>query len=122
MLRWLARAGAPWRMLPTDFPPWATVYQQFRRWSEAGCFEAMVSDMRFFIRVGQGRRGQPSVVVLNGRPLQSSVQSGEPAGYDSCKRRKGSKVHMAVDTLGHLIDLTITPADEQERSQVKELC
>jgi len=45
-LRWLARAGAAWRMLPNDLPPWAVVYQQFRRWSEAGCFEAMVSDMR----------------------------------------------------------------------------
>ena len=42
-LRWLARAGAPWRLLPHDFPPWAAVYQQFRRWSEAGCFEALVN-------------------------------------------------------------------------------
>lgn len=121
-LRWLARAGAPWRMLPNDFPPWAAVYQQFRRWSEAGCFEAMVSDMRSIIRAGQGRQGQPSAVVLDGRTLQSSVESGERAGYDGYKRRKGSKVHMAVDTLGNLIDLTVTPADEQERSQVKELC
>ena len=29
---------------------------------------------------------------------------------------------MAVDTLGQLIDLTVTPADEQERAQVKGLC
>ncbi|MDZ5455025.1 IS5 family transposase [Azohydromonas lata] len=121
-LRWLARAGAPWRMLPNDFPPWAAVYQQFRRWSEAGCFEAMVSDMRSIIRAGQGRQGQPSAVVLDGRTLQSSVESGERAGYDGYKRRKGSKVHMAVDTLGNLIDLTVTSADEQERSQVKALC
>ena len=45
-LRWLARAGAPWRLLPHDLPPWQMVYQQFRRWDEAGCFEAMVNDMR----------------------------------------------------------------------------
>ena len=32
----LARAVAPWRLLPHDFPPWQTVYQQFRRWKEAG--------------------------------------------------------------------------------------
>jgi transposase len=71
-LRWLARAGAPWRLLPHDFPPWQTVYQQFRRWNDAGCFEAMVSDMRSIIRVGDGRRGQPSAVILDGRTLQSS--------------------------------------------------
>ena len=121
-LRWLARAGAPWRLVPHDLPPWAVVYQQFRRWEEAGCFEAMVSDMRSIIRGAQGRQGQPSAVILDGRTLQSSCESGPRAGYDGYKRRKGSKVHMAVDTLGHLIALTVTPADEQERAQVDALC
>lgn len=121
-LRWLARSGAPWRMLPHDFPPWAAVYQQFRRWCDAGCFEAMVKDMRAVIRTAQARKEQPSAVVLDGRTLQSTCESGTRAGYDGYKRRKGSKVHMAVDTLGHLIDLTVTPANEQERAQVKALC
>jgi len=121
-LRWLARAGAPWRLLPNDLPPWQMVYQQFRRWNDSGCFEAMVNDMRSIIRVGDARPGQPSAVILDGRTLQSSCESGPRAGYDGYKRRRGSKVHMAVDTLGHLIALTVTPADEQERAQVKELC
>lgn len=121
-LRWLARAGASWRMLPHDFPPWPAVYQQFRRWSDAGCFEAMVGDMRAIIRTSQGHLAQPSAVILDGRTLQSSCESGPRAGYDGYKRRRGSKVHMAVDTLGHLIDLTVTPANEQERAQVQELC
>ena len=121
-LRWLACAGAPWRLVPHDLPPWAVVYQQFRRWEEAGCFEAMVSDMRSIIRAAQGRQGQPSAVILDGRTMQSSCESGPRAGYDGYKRRKGSKVHMAVDTLGHLIALTVTPADEQERAQVDALC
>ena len=121
-LRWLARAGAPWRLLPHDFPPWPAVYQQFRRWIEAGCFEALMSHMRFIIHTAQGRTGQPSAVILDGRTLQSSCESGLRAGYDGYKRRKGSKVHMAVDTLDHLIDLTVTPANEQELAQVKQLC
>jgi transposase len=29
---------------------------------------------------------------------------------------------MVVDTLGHLLTLTVTPADEQERAQVDALC
>ena len=97
-LRWLARAGAPRRLLPHDVPPRAAVYQQFRRWSEAGCFEALVNDMRSIIRVGQGRAGHPSAVILDGRTLQSSNEIGVRAGYDGYKRRRGSKVHMAVDT------------------------
>ena len=60
-LRWLARAGAPWRLLPHDLSPWQMVYQQFRRWDEAGCFEAMVNDMRLVIRVSGAVIGtQPS--------------------------------------------------------------
>lgn len=121
-LRWLARAGAPWRLLPNDLPPWTVVYQQWRRWNEAGSFEALVGDMRSLIRVSQGRKGQPSAAVIDGRTLQSSCESGERAGYDGYKRRKGSKVHMAVDTMGNLLALTVTPANEQERSQVKALC
>lgn len=109
-------------MLPHDFPPWSAVYQQFRRWSAAGCFEAMVSDMRAIIRNDQGRLSQPSAAILDGRTLQSTCESGVRAGYDGYRRRRGSKVHMAVDTLGHLLALTVTPANEQERSQVKALC
>jgi transposase len=52
-LRWIVRAGVPWRLLPNDFPPWETVYQQTQRWIQAGCFEAMVNDLRSIIRVAQ---------------------------------------------------------------------
>ncbi|WP_372492497.1 IS5 family transposase [Caballeronia zhejiangensis] len=120
-LRWLVRAGAAWRMLPTNFPPWELVYQQTQRWLQAGCFEAMVSDLRSIVRVAQGRQGQPSAVILDGRTLQSTCESGARAGYDGYKRKRGSKVHMAVDTLGQLLAVHVTPANEQERAQVAEL-
>lgn len=98
------------------------VHQQFRRWSDADCFEAMVNDMRSIIRFAQGRQGQPSAVILDGRTLPSSCESGPRAGYDGYKRRKDSKVRMAVDTRGHLMALMVTPANGQERAQVNELC
>ncbi|WP_232314106.1 IS5 family transposase [Ralstonia sp. A12] len=91
-LRWLARAGAAWRMLPTNFPPWEAVYQQTQRWLRAGCFEAMVQDLRSVLRVAQGRQGQPSAVILDGRTLQLTCESGPRAGYDGYKRKRGSKV------------------------------
>ena len=90
-LRWIVRAGAPWRMLPNDFPPWEAVYQQSRRWLAAGCFEAMVQDLRSTLRVAQGRPGQPSAAMFDGRTLQSSSESGPRAGYDGYKRRRGRR-------------------------------
>ena len=75
-------------------------------------------DLRMLLRWAAGRTADPSAVVLDGRTLQSSPESGHRAGYDGHKRKRGSKVHLAVDTLGHLLALHVTPASEQERAQV----
>jgi transposase len=120
-LCWLVRTGAQWRMLPHDFPRWEAVYQQTQRWVRAGCFEAIAHDLRLLLRLAAGRTGQPSAVILDARTVQSTPESGTGAGYDGHKRRKGRKVHLAVDTLGHLLATVITPANEQERAQVAEL-
>lgn len=120
-LRWIVRTGSPWRYLPHDLPPWAAVYQQTQRWIAAGCFEAMVQDLRILLRLAEGRAPDPTAVILDSRTLQSTPESGKRAGYDGAKRRKGSKVHLAVDTLGHLLALHVTAADEQDRAQVAAL-
>ncbi len=120
-LRWLIRAGAPWRMMPNDLPPWAVVYQQTQRWLKAGVFESMAHDLRAVLRLADGRQRQPTAAIMDSRTLQSTPESGARAGYDGAKRRKGSKVHMAVDTLGHLLALHVTPADQQDRDQVGQL-
>lgn len=73
-LRRLVRTGAPWRLLPHDLPPWAAVYQQTQRWLRAGCFEALVHDLRVLLRLAAGRAGQPSVMILDGRTLQSTPE------------------------------------------------
>jgi transposase len=117
-LRYVVRSGEAWRMMPHDLPPWYTVYQQTRRWIAAGVFEAIVDDLRMLLRVAAGHTEDPSAVIIDGRTLQSSPESGARAGFDGAKRRKGSKVHMVVDTLGLLLTLHVTPANEQERAQV----
>lgn len=120
-LRWITRTGAQWRFMPNDLPPWYTVYQQTQRWIKAGVFEAIVHDLRSLLREIAERMPQPRAAIFDARTLQSSPESGERAGWDGHKRRKGSKVHIAVDTLGHLLALIVTPANEQERAQVAEL-
>jgi transposase len=120
-LRWIVHTGAPWRYLPGEFPPWQAVYQQTRRWLEAGVFAAMVHDLREMLRWAEGRNAQPSAVIFDSATRQSTPESGHRAGYDGHKRRKGSKIHLAVDTLGHLLALRVTPANAQEREQVEAL-
>jgi transposase len=118
---WLVRTGSPWRYLPNVFPRWEVVYQQTQRWLKAGAFEAIVHDLRALLRLAQGRAPDPSAAIFDARTMQSSPESGARAGYDGDKRKKGSKVHAAVDTLGHLLAVRVTPANAQERAQVGEL-
>jgi len=81
----------------------------------------MVEDLRMLLREFAGRKSQPTAMILDSRTLQSTPESGARGGYDGAKRRKGSKVHAAVDTLGHLLALHVTAADEQDRTQVEKL-
>jgi len=81
----------------------------------------MAADLRRILRLILERAEEPSAVILDGRTVQSTPESGARAGYDGHKRRKGSKVHIAVDTLGHLLALRVTSADQQERHQVEAL-
>ena len=120
-VRYLLRAGCPWRLLPNDLPPWHTVYAQARRWMKAGCFEALAHDLRMLLRVLADRAEQPTAAILDGRTLQSTPESGGRGGSDGYKRRKGSKVPIAVDPLGHLLALKVTAANAQERAQVGDL-
>jgi transposase len=114
-VRYVIRTGCQWRFLPHDLPPWTAVYQQ------AGVFEQIADDLRAIVRFLNDREPEPTATIFDGRTLQSTPESGERAGYDGAKKKKGSKVHAAVDTLGNLLALKVTAADEQERAQVAEL-
>jgi hypothetical protein len=70
------------------------VYQQAQRWIKAGCFEAMVHDLRLALRVFNERKPTPSAAILDSRTLSSTPESGARAGYNGHKKTKGSKVHL----------------------------
>jgi len=82
-LRWQVRAGAPWRLLPQDLPPWYAVYQQAQRWLRAGVFETLVADLRRLLREAVDRPAEPSAAIFDGRILQSAPESGARVGYNN---------------------------------------
>jgi transposase len=120
--RWIVHAGATWRLMPHDLPPWHTVYQQSQRWLKAGACETMVHALRAVLRLAAGRTEEPSAALFHSRTLQSTPESGTRAGYDGAKYRRGSKGPMAVDILGHLLAAHVTAANKQDRSQASALC
>jgi len=88
---------------------------------QAGVFETIAYDLRIIERILKERDEQPTAVILDARTLQSTPECGARAGFDGAKKKKGSKAHIAVDTLGNLLAVTISAANEQERAYVKEL-
>jgi transposase len=120
-LRYVVRNGIAWRAMPHDLPPWAAVYQQSQRWLASGCFETLAQDLRAVLRMAAGRDADPTAAIIDSRTLRSTPESGPRAGYDGAKRKRGSKLHMAVDTLGHLLALRVTPADVDDRAEVGHL-
>src|SRR5574340_46393 len=107
-LRYVVRYGIAWRAMPNDLPQWSAVYQQAQRWLAAGCFETLAHDLRAVLRLAAGRTEAPSAAIIDSRTLRSTPESGARAGYDGAKRKRGSKLHLAVDTLGHLLALHVT--------------
>ena len=120
-LRYVIRYGIAWRAMPDDLPPWFAVYQQSQRWLAAGVFEVLAQDLRAVLRLAAGRNEEPSAAIIDSRTLRSTPESGARAGYDGAKRKRGSKLHMAVDTLGHLLALHVTPANVDDRAEVGKL-
>ena len=117
-LRYVVRYGIAWRAMPNDLPPWFTVYQQTQRWLAAGCFETLAQDLRAVLRLAAGRASEPTAAIIDSRTLRSTPESGQRAGYDGAKRKRGSKLHMAVDTLGHLLAMHVTPANVDDRAEI----
>ena len=120
-LRYVIRYGIAWRAMPNDLPPWSAVYQQSQRWLAAGCFESLAQDLRAVLRMAAGRDADPTTAIIDSRTLRSTPESGPRAGYDGAKRKRGSKLHLAVDTLGHLLALHVTPASVDDRAAVARL-
>ena len=108
-LRYIARSGGGWRMLPKDFPPWQTVYWWFRRFMRRFLFETIHDVAVMIDRERAGREASPSAGVLDSQTIKAPHAATR--GYDAGKKIVGRKRHIAVDTDGRLIMINLTTAD-----------
>lgn len=97
------------------------VYQQARRWFDAGVLDDKIHDLRALLRLAEGQDENPSAAVIGSRTVRSTPVSGERATYDSAWKRKESKIDAVVDTRGHLLILHVCPASENDGDDFAEM-
>ena len=112
--------GCQWRMLPREFGHWNTVYGYFRRWSKDHTWKRIMNCLRKMERTRHGRKANPSAGSIDSQSVKSALQ-GQDVGIDGGKKVKGRKRHILVDTLGLILTVIVTPANEGERSGLKRL-
>ena len=110
---YVVRTGCQWRQLPSDFPPWKSVYTVFWRWRQAGHWKQIHDVLRDRCRKAAGKRRLSRAAIVDSQSVRTA-EGGEFRGYDAGKKITGRKRHVAVDTLGLLWVVVVHGADLQD--------
>jgi putative transposase len=119
---YVLKTGCQWRMLPSDFPAWQTVYSFFRKLKKTGLWKSIMDGLRSLVRIYEGKSPNPTAGIIDARTNKAGVKYGNvDIGYDAGKKTKGRKQHIIVDTLGLPIAVQVHSADIQDRDGAKPL-
>jgi len=121
-IRYVAHNGCVWRAVPADFPPWRTVYGRYQRWNATGATIAVHGALRAAARQAAGRNAEPTAAVIDSQSVRAAATVPKASrGWDNAKKVNGRKRHLAVDTLGLLLEILATPASVQDRDAAAPL-
>jgi putative transposase len=118
---YLLRTGCAWRYLPSNFPPWQTVFYHFRRFRLNGTWHRLYTALHLAERERAGRHPDPSAAIMDSQSVKTVEESACIRGYDAHKCVKGRKRHLLVDTLGLPRSVYVTPADMHDTQGARRL-
>ena len=104
--------GIKWRSLPRNFPPWQTVYRYFDMLQDRGRWRRIHYALYEQVREESGHEADPSLLIIDSQSVKTGkVVPNSTKGFDGGKRVKGRKRHVVVDSLGWLVEISVTQAN-----------
>ncbi|AMK79314.1 hypothetical protein A1342_09080 [Methylomonas methanica] len=111
---YIVKTECQWRLLPSDFAPWQSVYGYFRTWKKQGPWDRALTLFRMTFRTQSGRAAEPTATIIDAQSIKT-CGSGRQRGYDAGKKTTGRKRHIVVDTMGNLLAACVHSAGIQDR-------
>ena len=91
-LLYVVKTGCQWRQLPSNFPPWLSVHQQFRAWRDNGTWERVTQALREQGRKAGGRNTLPTVAIIDSQSAKTMLKGGGAVTMRARKSRAASGI------------------------------
>jgi putative transposase len=112
---YIVKTGCQWRLLPSDFPPWQTVYWYFKIMRQEGQLNRISQMLVKKVRRREGKKSDPTIAIMDSQSVKSGKMVSREKGYDGGKHVKGRKRHIAVDILGLPLAIVVTSANTHDK-------
>jgi len=128
---WVLSDGGRWRNVPTEFGPWSSVSDRFRRWTRSGLWQRITDAIRQQLVAPKSLATK--LYCLDGSVVRAHVSAAgartdnlppdEPADHALGRSQGGfgTKIHLICDGNGTPLAVTIGPGQEHETQRIHEL-
>jgi transposase len=118
---YLLSNGCKWRSLPPQYGDYRLVWYYLNRWAVYGTLDKALHTLGLQLRRKQGRKGEPSLVIVDAQAVKTTAGTGDEVGYDANKKIKGRKRHIATDTQGTIVAAGVTSAFVHDKTGARVL-
>jgi len=106
---YVLRGGITWRLLPSDFPPWPTVYRWFAALRDGSVFEKINHALVMMDRERAGREASPSAAIIDSQSVKTTEAGARVATMQGRRSKGASAMHWSIPKGGRYWSSHIRP-------------